>query len=159
MPVSWRLTPSRRLLRAAGVAACALWLAPTAQAQADTVGAVKTVAGAAFVVRGGRVLPARPGLALLQSDSLRTGSDGRLGLTLRDETRLSLGPSSTVLLAKFAYDPATARLGLTLRILRGIADYVSGRIAALAPGAVSIETPSSIIGVRGTHLLIQVEAP
>ena len=37
--------------------------------------------------------------------------------------------------------------------------YVSGRIAKLMPEAVRLETPTSVIGVRGTHALVKVEAP
>jgi hypothetical protein len=50
-------------------------------------------------------------------------------------------------------------MALVLRLLRGAAAYVSGRIAQLAPGAVKIETPTSVIGIRGTHLLIGVGQP
>jgi len=35
---------------------------------------------------------------------------------------------------------------------------VSGRIAQLAPDAIRIETPSAILGVRGTTLAIRVDA-
>jgi hypothetical protein len=42
---------------------------------------------------------------------------------------------------------------------RGALSYISGRIAALMPEAVKLETPSSVIGVRGTHALVKVDAP
>jgi hypothetical protein len=50
-------------------------------------------------------------------------------------------------------------VGLGLRLLRGVATYISGRIAQLAPGAVKIETPTAVLGIRGTHLLIGVDQP
>jgi hypothetical protein len=34
--------------------------------------------------------------------------------------------------------------------------YVSGRIVKLSPDAVRLETPSAIVGVRGTRLVFQV---
>ncbi len=146
----------------------ALWLLPgfglsgargpaLQEAQQEVAGTVKTVTGTAFVVRGGEELAARPGLALMETDSIRTGPDGRLGLTLRDDTRLSMGPDTRVHLARFAFAPAEQRLGLTVRVLRGIAAFVTGRVAKLAPDAVRIETPTSIIGVRGTHVLVRVD--
>ena len=126
-------------------------------AQVPVVGQVKNVIGSAVVVRGGEEMPVIPGLDLQESDSLRTGTDGSLGLTLRDGTRVSLGPDTRLHLASYAFAPAENQLALSLRLLRGTLAYVSGRIAKLAPAAVTIETPSSIIGVRGTHLLVSAE--
>jgi hypothetical protein len=122
-------------------------------------GRIKTVSGAAFVVRQGVEQAATPGQEVFEADALKTGADGRLSVTLKDETRLSLGPNSDVRLEKFTYAPAASQLGFTLRIARGLLAYVSGRIAKLSPDSVRLETPSAIIGVRGTRLAIQVEQP
>ncbi len=132
-----------------------LCAAPTA-AQ-EVVGTVKSIAGPALVVRGGQSLQATLGMPVYASDTLRTGRNGGLGVTLRDDTRLALGADTELSVAHYAYAPAEASLGLTLRLIRGALSYLSGRIAKLAPGAVRVETPRSVIGVRGTHLLIRVE--
>lgn len=129
----------------------------TLGAQVPVVGQVKNVTGSAVVVRGGQEVLVTRGLDLQESDSLRTGMDGSLGLTLRDGTRVSVGPNTSLHLATYAFAPAENQLALTLRLLRGTLAYVSGRIAKLAPAAVTIETPTSVIGVRGTHLLVSAE--
>ena len=49
-----------------------------------------------------------------------------------------------------------ARL-VPLDLVRGVAAYVSGRIAKLAPDSIRLETPAAIIGVRGTTLAIRVQ--
>ena len=98
----------------------------------------------------------RPGRYVFEADSLRTGADGRLGITLKDDTRVSLGPSSEVRLDRFAYAPADGRFGFVLRIVRGVVAYVSGRIAKLSPDSIRLETPAAIVGVRGTTLAIRV---
>jgi hypothetical protein len=126
-------------------------------AQVPVVGQVKNVTGSAVVVRGGEEMRVIPGLDLQESDSLRTGTDGSLGLTLRDGTRVSMGPDTRLHLASYAFAPAEKQLALSLRLLRGTLAYISGRIAKLAPAAVTIETPTAIIGVRGTHLLVSAE--
>jgi hypothetical protein len=131
-------------------------LAGPGTAQETSIGTVKAVFGRAVVVRGEEEIEARPGLPLMETDIVRTGGDGRLGLSLKDETRLSLGPDTRVELEQFVFAPAEQRLGLTVRVLRGIAAFVTGRMAKLAPEAVRIETPTSIIGVRGTHVLVKV---
>jgi hypothetical protein len=128
-----------------------------APAFAETAaGRIKVASGSAFIVRGGEVLPATIGQTVLQSDGLRTGADGSLGVTLKDDTRISLGPGSEVRLESFLYDPSAGRLGLALKFVRGVTAYVSGRIAKLAPDSVRLETPAAIVGVRGTTLTIRV---
>ena len=51
------------------------------------------------------------------------------------------------------------RLGVTLSLVRGVISYVSGLVAKLAPSAVTIQTPTAIIGVRGTHAQVRVGTP
>jgi hypothetical protein len=142
-----------------GVALVAFLAAPPAFAQQTAAGRIKVASGSAFVVRGGEQLPAQAGQVLYESDTLRTGADGRLGITMKDDTRVSLGPASEIQLVRFAYEPAESRLALVLRVARGVAAYVSGRIARLAPDAVRLETPSAIVGVRGTTIALRVDQP
>jgi hypothetical protein len=35
--------------------------------------------------------------------------------------------------------------------------YISGKIAELSPGAVRLETPVGVLGMRGTHAAIRLE--
>jgi hypothetical protein len=121
----------------------------------DAAGRIKIVSGAAFIVRAGQTIPAKVGVAVFEADVLRTGADGRLGLTLKDDTRLSLGPSSEIRLDRFAFAPAEGRFGFVLSIVRGVAAYVSGQIAKIAPDAVRLETPAAIVGVRGTTVVLR----
>jgi hypothetical protein len=126
-------------------------------AQQPAAGHVKVVSGSAFVVRGGSTIPAQPGQAIYQSDALRTGADGALGITLQDDTRVSLGPSSEVRVDRFLFAPGESGVGMVLKFMRGVAAYVSGRMAKLAPDSVRLETPAAIVGVRGTTIAIRVE--
>ena len=122
----------------------------------SAAGRVKVTSGAAFIVRGTSTLPAKVGDAIMETDSVRTGPDGRIGITLKDDTRVSLGPDSEVRLDRFSYAPGEGRLALAMRFVQGVAGYISGRIAKLAPNAVKLETPAAIVGVRGTSLAIRV---
>jgi hypothetical protein len=128
-------------------------------AQDAAVGRIKSAAGAVFIVRQNATIPAQVGQPLFESDSVRTGADGHLGVTLKDETRVALGPNSDVRIEQFVYSPGQGKLGLVMKIARGIVAYVSGRIAKLSPDAVRLETPSAILGVRGTRMVIRVEGP
>lgn len=127
----------------------------TVSAQSATAGRIKSTTGTVRLVHGGSEFSAQPGQIVYQGDLIRTGRDGRLGLTLNDDTRLSLGPDSELRLDRFSYEPADGQLALAIKLVRGVAAYVSGRIAKLAPDAVRIETPTAILGVRGTTLAIR----
>jgi hypothetical protein len=154
------LPESHGMRIAASVVACVLAIGLASaqlEAQGQPAGYVKVVKGAATIVRSGAARPARPGDAVYQNDGLRTGSDGRLGVTLKDDTRVSLGPDSEIDLSEFKFSPAEGQLGLVMKLLHGVAAYVTGRIGELRPDAVRIETPATIVGVRGTFIVIRSE--
>jgi len=132
-------------------------LAPPVFAQQPApAGRIKLVSGSAFIVRARDTIRAEVGQPVYESDVLRTGDDGRMGVTLDDDTRVSLGPASEIRLDTFRYAPAQGSVGLAMQFLRGIAVYVSGQIAKLAPDSIRLETPAAIVGVRGTTLAIRV---
>jgi len=139
-----------------GALAALLAAAPVFAQQPEAAGRIKVVSGSAFIIRGGAQVPAQAGQMVFQADVLRTGADGRIGVTLEDETRISLGPASEARLDRFVFKPADGLLGLVLRVSRGVAAYVSGRIAKLAPDSIRLETPAAIVGIRGTTVAIRV---
>ena len=142
------------------IAVCLLVLAstPVFAEEAAQAGRIKVASGAAYIVRAGATLPATAGQEVFATDSLRTGSDGKLGIALKDDTRVSIGPSSEVRITNFLYSPSEGKLALALKFIRGAAVYVSGRIAKLAPESIRLETPAAILGVRGTTLAVRVAA-
>jgi hypothetical protein len=149
-----------KALRVFAVAMVLLPILPGAIASAASpIGLVKVAEGVATVQRGDATLQAQLGLALQEGDVLRTGADGRLGVVLRDDTRLSLGPESEIQISHFVFAPAQGRLALVAKMVRGVMAFVSGNIAKLSPDAVRIETPVAILGVRGTQFLAKVETP
>ena len=148
----------RKIFAVLGAALIALLLA-TAECAAATAGFVKIAEGQATVTRRDQSMPAAPGLALEEGDVLKTGADGHLGVVLRDDTRVSLGPDTEVRIDRFVFAPAQGQLALVLKMVRGVAAYVSGKIGQLSPDAVRVETPVATVGVRGTRFVAKVPAP
>ena len=131
---------------------------PVAAQQPTPAGHIKKVTGAAFVVRASGTTPVQAGDAVFATDVIRTAGDGSVGVTLRDDTRVSLGPNSEVKIERYVYSPGEGGLGMVLKFMRGAAVYVSGRIAKMAPDSIRLETPTGIVGVRGTTVAIRVES-
>jgi hypothetical protein len=130
---------------------------PVMAQQPSPAGHVKTAAGSAVIVRLNSTIPAVPGAPVFATDALRTGADGSVGVTMQDDTRVSIGPGSEVRLERYVYAPGEDRFGMVLNFVRGVAAYVSGRMAKLAPDSIRLETPAAIVGVRGTTIAIRVD--
>lgn len=137
--------------------AAALLLAGNIALAADMpAGMIKTAKGNAAIERDGNRTPVRPGAPVLGNDHIVTGTDGSVGITLRDETLLSVGPNSNVWLEKYAFDATTHEGALDATVKRGTMAVISGKLSKQSPGAVRFRTPSAILGVRGTEFVIEV---
>ena len=129
----------------------------TQAAWADAIGQIKTLSGDVFIVRENVKSPAKAGDLLEKADTLMTGADGRVGLTFIDNSRFSLGPNSQIALEKFTFNPTTQDGEFVTKVDRGTLAVISGHIAHNAPDAMKVKTRTTILGVRGTHFLVQVE--
>lgn len=130
--------------------------------QADdltAVASIKTVQGEAKVIRGGKSGSLKAGDRVYRNDRLKTGSDGSLALIFKDDTMVSIGPASEVVVKEFLFSPAQGKLSFVTRLLKGTAAYVSGIIGKLSPESVRFETPVGTIGVRGTTFAVSIEGP
>lgn len=130
---------------------------PAMSAEVQVIGVVKTLKGSVSIHRGQQAIPAAIGAKLQVNDILETAADSSIGMILRDDSLLSMGPNSYLAINEFVFSPNEGRLGFLIKILRGTADYVSGIIVKLSPRAARFETPVSTIGARGTHFAVKVE--
>ena len=127
-----------------------------APANDDIIGTVKTQSGPVVIVRGAQVIDAAVRMPLYEKDAVKTRAGGSVGIILKDDTVLSLGPDSELVLTEFMFAPREGKLSLVARLLQGTATFISGIIAKLAPENARLETPSATIGIRGTHVLVSV---
>jgi len=137
---------------------CLLTVVGTAVA-GEAIGVVRSASGDATVTRGENTFPGTPGLKLLVGDTLGTGRDGSLGVILRDDSSLSIGPGSRLVLRSFLFSPYEGKFDLVARITRGTMAYISGLIGKLAPEKARFETPTATIGIRGTRFAVKVGEP
>jgi len=141
------------LLMAAGLSTPSLAFAQGA----GEIGRIKTVTGAASVVRGKATAAAAPGYQLLVSDVLTTGPNGRIGVTFIDNSRFAVGPNSRVALSQFEFDDTTHRGKSLTTVDRGTLGVVSGQIAKENKDAMKVRTPTSLLAARGTTFVVEVK--
>lgn len=122
----------------------------------EAAGMIKVVKGMASIERDGKRQPASVGMPVEVADRIRTGADGSVGITLRDNTLLSAGPNSLVVIDKFAFDQTTQDGKMSVGIRRGTLSVASGKIAKRTPESVDFHTPTSVLGVRGTEFVVEV---
>ncbi len=128
-----------------------------AAAASSAVGYVKTVTGEAWVSTAGQRVKAQPGTPIQLGSQLKTLPGASMGIAFKDNTLMSFGPDTELTVDEFVYAPAQGQLRLDTRLVKGSLNYVSGVIAKLKPDAVSVKTPTGIIGVRGTQFVAKVE--
>ncbi|GEM_PF-1708893 len=138
-------------MRIIGGALVFLWGVPvcsglSAAAHAEAIGRAASVVPSADFTRGAVVRTLTIDEALEQDDRIRTSQSGLIQVRFRDDTMLTIGPNSEILLDKFVFDGATAK-SLSIEVVRGAMRFVSG---TSNHNAYEIKTPVATIGVRGT---------
>lgn len=137
-----------------GFIACAFVAAPVCAAD---VARVKSVTGAVHIERAGQRLPAMVDAGVQSTDTLITGADGAVGITFLDNSRISAGPNSTVVINRYTFDQTTHAGSMDTTLRRGTLAVVSGRMVKQGPDAVTVRTPTMVLGVRGTEFLVHAE--
>ncbi len=134
-----------------------LLLAQHVAAQTQRAGTFKSVQGEVSISQADtqRAAAAVEG-ALQQSDRIVTGQLASATFMLRDGTVVSMGPNSTLDLAKIQFDPVAQEGGVALSLLRGTIRVVTGWLAKIHPESVQVMTPTSVVGVRGTDFIVEV---
>lgn len=132
-----------------------LALLATCVAAQDYAGVVKTAKGTAYAERGAVRVTLAPGARVNEGDRIVTGSDGYLGLTMRDDTLLTLGPGSVLALDTYGFDPKTHDGNFLASLSKGVLSVVTGLIAKRSPDTFVVKTRISTMGVRGTEFIVE----
>jgi hypothetical protein len=142
------------LVRNALAMAVLFGLAAAAAAAASDIGQVKIAKGQVTIERQGKAMPATVGARLQVADVVRTGADGSVGITMDDDSLLSAGPNSALSLDNYAFDSTTNQGRFNTSLNKGTLSVISGRIAKQTPDAMTVRTPTAILGVRGTEFVV-----
>lgn len=134
-------------------ALCAMIASP---ALADEIGRIKNVtAGGIEVIRSGEKLRGTSGFRLKEGDIVVTEPGQRVGITLLDNTRMSVAPSSRVIISRYRFDRAKRTGESLIEVRRGALGVDSGDMSGT--GNMRFKAGTSTLGVRGTHFIIEVD--
>jgi hypothetical protein len=98
----------------------------------------------------------RVGTDVQANEIISTAADDRAHLVFLDGTTLTIGPSSSMTIDKFVYDPTTQKGELAVNATKGVFRIIGGRISKTS--TIAVTTPSATMGIRGGIAVFGVQA-
>ena len=108
------------------------------------------------IQRGNDTLPGGVNAGVNQNDAVVTGLSS-LEIKFQDDTDVKVTENSRFVIDEFVYDPNRGAGRLNVRVAMGTVRYVSGQIARTNQQNVRVQTPTAVIGVRGTDFFMTVD--
>jgi hypothetical protein len=120
---------------------------------------IKRVQGTVTLERAGKNIPVVVGTPVQVGDRIRTAPRSAVGIALADDTLLSAGPGSELVVNTFTFDTTSHEGSVVARLLRGTLHVVTGLVGKAKPQNVQIQTPTVVLGVRGTEFVVDTQGP
>ena len=126
----------------------------SAKAFAQAAGTVVGLEGTVDVRQQGTWGPATIGTTVNTGDELRTAAGGKARVVFRDQSVLNIASESDVVIDEQVFDTDHGVFRSLIRLVKGkVRPLISGFYSH--PGAVyEVETPTAVVGVRGTEFVI-----
>ena len=121
---------------------------------APAIGEATDVARNTLLDGQGARRPIERGDAVAANNTISTDAQGRAAFRFVDDTRLSVGPNSSVRLDKFVFDGDAGPSSFVIRATKGVLRFSTGRGEH---EAYRIQTPAATIGVRGTDFDVKID--
>lgn len=138
---------TERLAFRALFAVAALLFSMTAAQAANEIGTVVATAGAPSASGPGGDRKLKEGSSVFEDDKITVGAGGNAQIILNDNTKLVVGPSSTLILDRYVVKSSNTAQNVSIKTLRGTFRFITGRSAK---SAYDISSSSATIGIRGT---------
>ena|GEM_PF-5089587 len=122
------------------------------QEQAGNV--IALVGKASALGADGKTRPLAVNSPVFMGDAIRTEKGAKLQIMLADETVMSQGELSELVIDEFVYDPKAAkgRESCGLRMTKGVFRVVTGKITEMNPERFKARTRMATIGIRGCEV-------
>lgn len=121
------------------------------------VGSIVQQQGSSVQIRrGAETIPGGVNAAVNMNDAVVTGLSS-LQIRFQDNTTAAVTENSRFVIDDFVYDPNRGAGRLNVRVSMGTVRYASGQIARNNQQSVQVNTPTAVIGVRGTDFFMTVD--
>jgi VCBS repeat-containing protein len=125
-------------------------------AAAKVVGHVVKMTGSASIVRNGVTIDVNNGDNVYQNDVVQTGSGSTLGMVMIDGTTFNLTANARLMMNDLTYDAASSSNTSLFTLVQGAATFVAGQVAKT--GDMKVSTPVATMGIRGTAVVLDIDA-
>ena len=98
------------------------------------------------------------GSKLYFGDSIITEAASSAQVLLMDQTTLTIGENSELVIDEFVYDPQTKIGKIISSVKIGTVKIITGEISKTNPDNLEIKTPTGSIGARGTEFAVVTES-
>ena len=95
------------------------------------------------------------GQDIVFNERVSTGAAGQTQVLFVDQSAMSIGPNADMVIDQFVYDPASGTGKLAASLTRGVFRFVGGKLSK-QDNAVTMQTPSATIGIRGGVILVNL---
>ena len=135
-------------------AALASVLGATALASPEPSGIAVAVIQSADVDSATGKLVIQPQGPLYSGDRINTGAIGEVQVRFRDDTKLVVGPNSSMVIDAFVFNDNSTARQVSINAVKGAFRFITGNSVK---DAYTIATPTATIGVRGTAFDVSVD--
>ena len=125
---------------------------------ADSIGGVFEQSGkpGSIVRTTGEELTANLNTDIESYDNVET-ENGRLKIKFVDETQISLTEHTLVEITEYVYDPDPSKSKMAMNFVQGTARFATGGLGLVPKENIQIDTPTAVIGIRGTDFTTTVD--
>lgn len=136
-----------RLALSALMASASVLVSTSYSLAATQIGKVAAVIGSPSASGPGGNRKLSSGSAVYEDDKIVVSGNGNAQVILNDNTRLVVGPSSSLVLDRFIMKGGNSAQKVSIKALRGTFRFITGKSPK---SAYNITTPTATIGIRGT---------
>ena len=125
---------------------------------AESIGGVFEQSGkpGSIVRTTGEELTANLNTDIESYDNVET-ENGRLKIKFVDETQISLTEHTLVEITEYVYDPDPSKSKMAMNFVQGTARFATGGLGLVPKENIQIDTPTAVIGIRGTDFTTTVD--
>jgi hypothetical protein len=122
----------------------------------QSIGSITAIEGEVYLSHKGdtAAFPAMLGDPIYLYDHIQTEKQSRVQLLFEDESLLNLAENTYIQITEHIYSPEENRRSSVFRLMMGKVRAIVGRYFRGAGSRYKVSTPTAIIGVRGTHFVV-----